>query len=426
MDIISNEFLSLAEAASQTAQPRSRVEHTSTRALASIEFALHWQSEQARHTDLYVANPVNLWRDYFPPELEAAVLNKPVGHAERLHCLPGGLAPAYAAGDCLDIADKRFNRQHRPRSLIEPRAGRFYPRGFIAGVKDIYSEDMTPFRIGRVQGDSLTADLNHPLAGRELTLDVRILDAWQAGAETGGRASDIAELIAGKGPGMQARWRGEPTDFFADFPFARSDPSSDAEFYAKARLVDHLDRLAIKQVEKLYGRLLPKGARVLDLMTSWKSHLDLAEPAHVTGLGMNAEELAANPRLNQRLLHDLNQAPQLPFADDQFDAAVCTVSVEYLTRPIEVFQEVARVLKPGAPFMLTFSNRYFPPKVIRVWEDCHSFERMGLVLEYFHRADGFRNLATFSLVGLPRPEDDKYADRMAYSDPIYAVWGEKA
>ena len=121
-----------------------------------------------------------------------------------------------------------------------------------------------------------------------------------------------------------------------------------------------------------------------------------------------------------------DDAKQLPFAEAEFDAAVCTVSVEYLTRPLEVFQEVARVLKPGAPFVLTFSNRYFPPKVIRVWEDCHPFERMGLVLEYFQRAGGFTDLATFSLVGLPRPADDKYADRMAYSDPVYAVWGTKA
>lgn len=426
MDIIGNEFLSLAETAGQTNQTRSRVERTSSRALASLEFALHWQSEQARHTDLYVASPVNLWRDFFPPEIEAAVQDQPVGHAERLHCLPGSLVPAYAAGDCLDIADKRFNRQHRPRSPIEPRAGRFYPRGFIAGVKDIYSEDMTPFRIARVQGEALTVDLNHPLAGRDLNLDIRILDAWQAGAETGGRANDIADLIAGKGPGMQARWRGEPTDFFADAGFARGDTASDTEFYGKPRLVDHLDRLALKQVEKLYGRLLPQGGRVLDLMTSWKSHLSEATLGQVAGLGMNAEELATNPALAERVVQDLNRQPRLPFAEAEFDAAVCTVSVEYLTRPLEAFQEVARVLKPGAPFVLTFSNRYFPPKVIRVWEDCHPFERMGLVLEYFHRAGGFTDLATFSLVGLPRPEDDKYADRMAYSDPVYAVWGKKA
>ncbi|MEW5893033.1 MAG: methyltransferase domain-containing protein [Pseudomonadota bacterium] len=426
MDLITDEFLSLAEAGGQTEQPRSPLERTSSRALACIEFTLHWQSEQARHSDLYVASPVNLWRDFFPPEVEAAVLDQPVGHSVRLHCPPGSLVPAYLASDCLDIPDTRFNRQRQPQRVIEPRAGRFYPRGFIAGVKGIYSEDMTPFRVGRVQGDSLTVDLNHPLAGRELSLGIRILEAWQAGVETGGRASDIAELIAGKGPGMQARWRGEPTDFFTGTPFARGDSSNDAAFYAKPRLVDHLDRLALKQVEKLYGRLLPRGGRVLDLMTSWKSHLSEAAPAQVVGLGMNAEELAANPVLGERLVQDLNQQPKLPFAEAEFDAAVCTVSVEYLTRPLEVFQEVARVLKPGAPFVLTFSNRYFPPKVIRVWEDCHPFERMGLVLEYFQRAGGFTDLATFSLVGLPRPADDKYADRMAYSDPVYAVWGTKA
>ncbi|MGB5639589.1 MAG: methyltransferase domain-containing protein, partial [Sedimenticolaceae bacterium] len=102
---------------------------------------------------------------------------------------------------------------------------------------------------------------------------------------------------------------------------------------------------------------------------------------------------------------------------------ICSLSVEYLIKPFEVFAEVARVLRPGGRFIVTFSNRWFPPKVINVWEAIHEFERPGLVMEYFLRDGMFENLETWSIRGLPRPADDKYADRRQDSDPVYAVWG---
>jgi SAM-dependent methyltransferase/FKBP-type peptidyl-prolyl cis-trans isomerase 2 len=426
MTLLANEFYSLEEAAASGTAGRTPLERTTGRDFAAIEWGLRWQSEQARHTDLYVANQLNLWRDWFPPELEAAVVDKPVGHCETVELAPGQLVPAYETFACPTVEARRFERRVVNNRPIEPHAGRFYPKGLIAGVRDITSDDLTPFRIGAIEDGKLVCDLNHPLADRPLTVSARILKAWQAGAQRGGTAQDVPELIAGKGPGMQARWRDRPTDFFTSDAFARERDDADGEFYKAPRLVDHLDRTATRQVEKLYARLLTPGARVLDLMTSWKSHLDLARPGQVAGLGMNAEELAANPVLAERTLHDLNIDPCLPYGDGQFDAVVCTVSVEYLARPIEVFAEVRRVLKPGGRFALVFSNRYFPPKAIRVWAEAHPFERAGLVLEYFLRDGGFAGLNTFSLTGLFRPEDDKYADQTPWSDPIYAVWGDKA
>jgi len=93
---------------------------------------------------------------------------------------------------------------------------------------------------------------------------------------------------------------------------------------------------------------------------------------------------------------------------------------------VEVFADIRRILKPGVRFIVTFSNRWFPPKVVKIWEDIHEFERPGLVPEYFLQAGGFVNLETWSIRGLPRPTDDKYAAQYSLSDPIYAVWGEKA
>ena len=141
--------------------------------------------------------------------------------------------------------------------------------------------------------------------------------------------------------------------------------------------------------------------------------------------GMNPEELAANPLLNEWQIKDINLRPRLPFADHSFDAVICSLSVEYLSQPLAIFNEVRRVLHPGKPFILTFSNRWFPPKVVKIWQDCPKFDRLGLILEYFLKAGGFSDLHTWSMRGLPRPENDKYANSMALSDPVYAVWGTK-
>jgi len=426
MTLLADEFFSLDEAAASGTAGREPLDRTTGRDFAAIEFALQWQSEYARHNDLYVANQLNLWRDYFPPAIESAVAGQPVGHVARVDIAPGELVAGYAARDCLEIDAARFERRVVNGRATEPRAGRFYPGGYIAGVRDMTTDNILPIRVAEVRADRLVVDLNPPLAGRPLTLSAHILKAWRAGAQRGGTAQDVPELIAGKGPGMQARWRGQPTDFLSGDALAREREDDDGDFYRAPRLVDHLDRVATRQVEKLYARLLPKGGKLLDLMTSWKSHLDLAEPGSVAGLGMNAEELAANPLLSDRVVHDLNQDPRLSWSDASFDAVVCTVSVEYLTRPLEVFAEVRRVLKPGGRFVVVFSNRYFPPKVTRVWADIHPFERTGLVLEHFLLAGGFEHLETFSLAGLIRPEDDKYAAQTPWSDPVHAVWGDKA
>lgn len=406
---------------------KSRQEWASRQSFANVEFMLSWQSAEAGHTDIYLAQNLNLWRDWMPPEIESWLVDKPVGVVDALKLLPGSLVPEADAREVFDVPSMRFNQHYLKHKKVVPRTGRFYPKGFIAGVRDIYSEDFTPFRVAQSEEDRLTVDIGHPLAGCEATLAANILDIWAGGSERGGRAQDIPQLVAGHGPGMQARWRGLATDFFSDDAFLRASNEEDIRFYARPRFVDHLDATALRQVRQLYARLLPRGASILDLMSSVNSHLDESlETAKVCGLGMNEDELAANPVLSSRIVHDLNTRPELPYDDEAFDAVICTVSVEYLIRPLEVFDSVARVLKPGGKFVVSFSNRWFPPKAIQVWGDLHPFERMGLVLEYFLRTDKYRGLQTFSLTGLPRPADDKYADRMQWSDPVYAVWGEKA
>ena len=195
--------------------------------------------------------------------------------------------------------------------------------------------------------------------------------------------------------------------------FDRSDPADDAEFYAPARLVTHIDERAIRAVGELYRELGLDG-EVLDLMGSWVSHF-LAPPAALTVLGMNAAELAANPDAATTVVHDLNADPHLPFPDASFDAAVCCVSVDYLVRPIEVFADVARVVRPGGVFATTFSNRCFPTKAIRGWLYSSDAEHGEIVAEYFRRAGGY-----------DEPVAERRTPPLHPGDPLFAVWARRS
>ncbi len=195
--------------------------------------------------------------------------------------------------------------------------------------------------------------------------------------------------------------------------FARADDRDDAVFYTSPRLVTHIDDAAIAAVGELYAELgidgsAPAPRRVLDLMSSWVSHFR-TPPADLVVLGMNAEELAANPAATQRLVHDLNADPRVPLPDADVDAAVCCVSIDYLTRPIEVLTDVGRVLRPGGPLAVTFSNRCFPTKAVRGWLATDDDQHGRVVAELVRRTGRFDE---------PRVE---LRTPPGVGDPLYAV-----
>ncbi len=208
--------------------------------------------------------------------------------------------------------------------------------------------------------------------------------------------------------------------------YGRDDNRPDTVFYNKARLINHLDSLALSTVEDLYAKLIPKGAQILDLMASHDSHLRTEiQPSGVVGLGLNEEELWANPVLTDRVIHDLNSEPRLPFTDGQFDVVINTVSVDYIVHPIEIFKEVLRILKPKGLFIVVFSNRMFPTKAVYIWKSLSESQRMDLVKAYFRLAGGFYVEGVLESKGKPRPADDKYYSYGIPSDPIYAIWARK-
>ena len=199
--------------------------------------------------------------------------------------------------------------------------------------------------------------------------------------------------------------------------FERLDEGDDARFYAEPRKVVHLDEPARAAVTRFFAETLPRDAEILDLMASWRSHLppDLA-PRRVTGLGMNAAEMEDNPDLDAHVVHDLNAAPVLPFADAAFDAVLLTVSMQYLIHPIEVFREVHRVLRPGGLCVVVLSHRCFFPKAVKIWNQCRSMrERMELAMAYFRYAGGFTGVLGVDL----RPGAG------SGEDPVVAVYASR-
>jgi SAM-dependent methyltransferase len=213
--------------------------------------------------------------------------------------------------------------------------------------------------------------------------------------------------------------------WFSHHDLSRDDETPDGVFYTKPRFVDHLDSCALETVEKIYGRLIPSGAMILDLMAGPDSHLGkVKDPAKVVGLGLNKTELEANPALSEYVIHDLNGDPRLPFPANRFDVVVNTVSVDYLTQPLEVFREVSRVLKPDGLFIVIFSNRMFPPKAVNVWKASTEKQRVEIVRRFFTFSGRFAIQGYHESAGKPRPKDDKYYEQGIPSDPIYAVWGK--
>ncbi|MFM7470536.1 MAG: class I SAM-dependent methyltransferase [Nodosilinea sp.] len=209
-------------------------------------------------------------------------------------------------------------------------------------------------------------------------------------------------------------------------PYQRQklDQSSDDLFYQVPRLVTHVDEQFIQRLTNLYRQRLTPQGRILDLMSSWVSHLPAEmEFEWVEGHGLNQKELAQNPRLHHYFVQNLNQNPYLPVADQSFDAVLNTVSVQYLQQPELVFEEIYRVLKPGGLVIVSFSNRMFYQKAIAAWRDGDDRDRVNLVKGYLQSVPGFS-----------APEVMSHSPAMATiwqllglggGDPFYAVLAQR-
>ena len=201
-----------------------------------------------------------------------------------------------------------------------------------------------------------------------------------------------------------------PESLYPPWAFYKDDRGDDRWFYAQPRLVVHLDEPAIEAVGRYFAEALPRDAHLLDLMSSWRTHLpDDFVAERFVGLGMNAVEMMENPQLHDMVVHDLNVDPILPFEEAEFDACFVTVSIQYLTRPLEVFAEVNRVLKPGGSLHIIYSNRMFFTKAVAIWKSLDDEGRGLLIGTYFENSGGWTAPEILDI----SPERG--------SDPVYVV-----
>lgn len=233
-------------------------------------------------------------------------------------------------------------------------------------------------------------------------------------APTLARSRTIASKISEIESFSQIQWPAEWP--FADPKFfARPDETADSEFYAQSRFVTHIDDGAIGALTEYYASVIPEGADVLDICSSWISHLppDL-KLGRVAGLGMNAEELAGNERLTESVVRDLNLDPTLPYEDESFDFVNNVVSVDYLNQPLPIFKEMHRVLRPGGRAIMSFSNRCFPTKAVAIWNQVDDSGHIWVVGSYFKFSAEWSATAAYDISPSGRG-----------SDPMFVVQGTK-
>lgn len=224
-------------------------------------------------------------------------------------------------------------------------------------------------------------------------------------------------------------------DPFPPGSFSKQDESPDSLFYAQPRFVNHIDDFAIAAVGEAYRHFLPPDGDYLDLMSSWVSHFPEDMPVKsLVGHGMNEEELKANRRLTSWFVQDLNEDAILPLDDEQFDGVVICVSIQYLTRPVEVFREIGRVLKAGCPLVVAYSNRCFPMKAVMVWQWLGDSQHADLIGTYAAEAGCFEEAEAYDYsparTGHGLPDDDRTRALIESGqlrvDPLYVVVARKS
>ena len=380
--------------------------------LSGSFITLDWHSYRTVHQDVF----------YQAGLLPGTVLSTVAGREGLEACLgPGELVAEYDPELIVEVSPSQLKGTTYGSVCHALRVGHHYPTRLLCSISRALVNERQVFRNLSPTPTGWRIDLNPPLAGVVTRLSARPADGTQL-RESRVDADLLRWQLFQSGPGLQARRRDVLPDWPAEADLKREDEHDDEVFYAEPRFVTHIDDTTIAQIAALYARLIPPGARVLDIMSSWISHLPAGVAfGKVTGLGMNRKELEENSALDELHVHNLNRDSRLPFPDHSFDAVVCAVSVEYLSDPLPVFEDVRRVLAPGGIFINVFSNRCFPTKAIALWARLHEFERMGLVAHFYHQT-GYADVNTWSLRGLPRPTSDPYAMHNSESDPVYAVW----
>jgi len=209
--------------------------------------------------------------------------------------------------------------------------------------------------------------------------------------------------------------------------FARLDEKPDSKFYEDPRFVEHVDDNAVAIIKDYVSQIAIQPGRdtaVLDLCSSWTSHIDgniAAKMTRVAGLGMNAKELDRNEALTDWIVQDLNENPQLSkYEDESFDVVLCQLSIDYLTKPLQVLKDVGRILKVGGKVHIIFSNRLFLSKAVGLWTGGDDIDHAFYVGSYLHFCEGgFEDIKAKDL------SNRKGGKQRITGDPVFVVSATK-
>lgn len=347
-------------------------------AAGAIEFTVAWEKDGLTHEEWFLGRKFNPVNDVFPRNMREALEGKRAGESVTMTYGPRMCIPRHRDSLVQTFDLNRLREKTVGGRPVIPLEGRFYPQGHIDGLLDVYPGTLTPFRLIELADDTFTADRNHPLAAIPVTVTAAIQYIEERSGGTYGSLTHWREATCDWGPGMQAMFDGQPTTFHHPGFFDRVD-GSDSEFTPPA-----MDKKARENLAAIQARFIKPGMRVLDFS------LGTARP------------------------------------EGAYDAAVCTCSVEYMTRPVDVLRYVAHFLAPGAPVVMAFTDRYDRDRVIRGWTDLHEFERLGLALEYLRAANLFENAGTVSMRNDWRDRDDpRSLETKGVSDPVYVACGHR-
>ena len=148
----------------------------------------------------------------------------------------------------------------------------------------------------------------------------------------------------------------------------KSDISDDEIFYQQPRFAHHLSDSFRTRLTSLYSEYLLKHHIILDLMSSWVSHLPTnIRYKKVIGHGMNQAELSTNQRLDSFFVQNLNKKQNMPIEDSSIDVGLIVAGWQYLQYPEKVSLELSRIIKSDSLLIISFTNRAFWTKAPNIW-----------------------------------------------------------
>lgn len=367
----------------------------------NIQFDLEWKSSAAKHVDSFFLL-VDLEKDTLPDGFKDEIQKLNIGesYSKKIQAKEL-LGVGYSSDKVITFDAEMFNQQFKNQSS-PPLLYRFYPSAIAHQGLKTNEKDYTPFRLISKNTDEMIADRNHPLAKYYLTLKAEKVGGCSQTEIAVGK-KDITKIITSKGPGMQAPFEFGQSIFFENYPFKIID--------ADNHIKPEMDDKTSQKIKNIYSELLPKHSKILDVMANNQSYLaDDYQSGLLVGIGNDEKSLNENKRLNTFSIQNLNDSSRLPFEDNSFDDAICSLSISSLTDPFNVLREIARVVVSNGKFIVTFTDVYNADQTISLWGQLHPFERIQLVLEYFRKSDLFKEINT-------------YSQREIKQHSVYTVWG---